>query len=160
MLSSYITPQMRTSLGRVIGTYVSDPVSVRDIKQWAIATYYPDAPPRLYWDEAYARQTRFGGIIAPQEFNPFTWPLRHDPLPFDVYEARPVPGGRGLLGGCSAEYHQRIRPGDVVRSVIRLVDLIERQGRLGLMLFLTKEHRWSNQRDELVKVFRNTSIIF
>ena len=39
-----------------------------------IAVYWPDEPPRLYWDEEYARTTKWGGIIAPQEFNPFAWP--------------------------------------------------------------------------------------
>ena len=39
----------------------------------ALAVYYPDVPPRLFWDEEYARSTRHGGIVAPEDFNPFAW---------------------------------------------------------------------------------------
>ena len=31
---------------------VSPPVSVSDIRKWGIAVYWPDTPPRLFWDEA------------------------------------------------------------------------------------------------------------
>ena len=30
-------------------------------------------PPREYWDEEYAATTPAGGIVAPEEFNPFAW---------------------------------------------------------------------------------------
>ena len=42
----------------------SYPVSESDLRKWAIAVYWPETPPRLHWDEAYAKTTRFGGIIA------------------------------------------------------------------------------------------------
>ncbi|HZU76165.1 MAG TPA: MaoC family dehydratase N-terminal domain-containing protein, partial [Dehalococcoidia bacterium] len=48
----------------------SPPVSLSDIRKWAIAVYWPEVPPRIFWDEEYAKTTRWGGIIAPQDFNP------------------------------------------------------------------------------------------
>ncbi|MYB42436.1 MAG: MaoC family dehydratase, partial [Chloroflexi bacterium] len=53
----------------------SHPVTESDIRKWAIATYWPDKPPPLYWDDDYARGTKWGGIIAPRDFNPFAWPV-------------------------------------------------------------------------------------
>jgi hypothetical protein len=44
-----------------------------------------------------------------------------------------------------------MRPGDVITSVSTLTGYLERQGRLGLMLFSTQLDRWTNQDDELVK---------
>ena len=51
------------------------PVSESDIRKWGIASYWPEQPPRIFWDEAYAKGTRWGGIIAPNDFNPFAWPV-------------------------------------------------------------------------------------
>jgi len=45
---------------------VSYPITVSDIRRWAMAVYYPEEPPRLFWDEEYARATRHGGIVAPE----------------------------------------------------------------------------------------------
>jgi len=51
-----------------------------------------------------------------------------------------------------------MRPGDVIRSTTQLAGYREREGRLGLMLFTTTEHRWANQRDELIKTQRDVII--
>ncbi|HKA04134.1 MAG TPA: MaoC family dehydratase N-terminal domain-containing protein, partial [Acidimicrobiales bacterium] len=119
--------------------------------------------PRLFWDDAYAAFTPFGGVVAPEDFNPFAWmsaeppgvPRReggHDP---NVTEARlgvPRPGlSFQLNGGLRAEYGVRMRPGDVITSVTRLAGYHERDGRLGRMLFTDMEATWTNQRDEVVK---------
>jgi hypothetical protein len=68
----------------------SYPVTATDIRRWAIAVYWPEQPPPIFWDEDYAATTRWGGIIAPQDFNPFAWPVE-----------RPGMGGppRGARGG-------------------------------------------------------------
>jgi hypothetical protein len=51
-----------------------------------------------------------------------------------------------------------MRPGDVIRSVMRLDEYSEREGRLGLMLFSVNETRWTNQDDALIKVTRDILI--
>ena len=51
-----------------------------------------------------------------------------------------------------------IRPGDVITSVVTLVDAYEKQGRLGAMMFLVDEARWTNQRGELVRIGQRTTI--
>ena len=71
---THITPQMRDIVGLELRRATSFPITDSDIRRWAIATYYPEPAPRLFWDEAYAQTTPFRGIIAPQEFNPFSWP--------------------------------------------------------------------------------------
>src|SRR3954469_16209252 len=64
---------MRSIVGVSAGGMISYPVSASDIRRWAIAVYYPEPPPRHFVDEDYARTTPFGGIVAPEEFNPFAW---------------------------------------------------------------------------------------
>jgi len=169
---SHITPEMRASVGTPLTRQVSFPVSASDIRRWAIAVYWPEAPPRLFWDEQHARRTVHGGIVAPEEFNPFAWMAaevevaeaaseleRNDPgrLEHTLGIAGPEVSFQ-LNGGMSVEYGVRMRPGDVITSRGHLADYSEREGRLGLMLFTVTEDTWTNQRDQLVKRTRSTLI--
>jgi hypothetical protein len=136
----------------------SYPVAVGDIRRWAIAVYWPEPPPPLFWDEAYAATTRWGGIIAPQDFNPFAWPVERPgtaPLAADF-------GGGGRLrmmnGGQTDTYGVPIRPGDVISSRSRLRDWEQRATRLGETLFVYNEMEWTNQSGDLVKLRVSNSI--
>ncbi|MEX0942550.1 MAG: MaoC family dehydratase N-terminal domain-containing protein, partial [Pseudomonadales bacterium] len=132
------------------------PISRSDIRKWAIATYWPEKPPRIYWDEDYAKTTRHGGIIAPPDFNPFAWPVERPTRP-----AGGGAGGRGrtgLNGGQTDTYGVPMRPGDVIHSRSRLKEWNERQGRMGLMLYTFTETEWLNQNDELVRTRISTGI--
>src|SRR5207302_1306356 len=68
---SLVTPDMVERQGQWSEPRSSYPVGQSDIRRWAIATYWPEKPPPIFWDEEYARSTRWGGIIAPPDFNPF-----------------------------------------------------------------------------------------
>jgi hypothetical protein len=170
MTGSRVSAAMRASAGRELRRRVSFPVSESDIRRWAIAVYYPQQPPRLFWDAAYAKTTRHGGIVAPEEFNPFAWMAAEQDPPATVDEAEgidhvedslaiPGPGLKHQLnGGVEVEYGTRMRPGDVITSVTRLVGYTEREGRLGPMLLTTTEDSWTNGGGELVKVITMTAI--
>ena len=153
MAHTYVSDEMRTERGRWGTERVSQAIAACDIRRWAIATYWPERPPPLYWDEAVARGTRWRGIIAPPDFNPFAWPVERPPR-----RAGPAPGPRpdgkpltGMNGGQTDTYGVPMRPGDVIRAKSRLTDWTEREGRLGLTLYVTTETEWSNQKDELVR---------
>jgi N-terminal half of MaoC dehydratase len=177
-MESVISDDMRAIVGVSLGGSVSYPVSASDIRRWAIAVYYPEPPPRHFVDEEYARSTPFGGIVAPEEFNPFAWgaadsvslPPPNPPLEAERalvavgaaehrYGVPPPDLRRGLNGGVEIEHTDvRMRPGDVITTRTAIAEYSEREGRLGLMLFTTNESRWSNQRDELVRIERMTLI--
>ena len=70
------------------------------------------------------------------------------------------PGSRGLNGGQKNLSFAPIRPGDVITSVATLVDAYEKDGRLGTMLFLIDESRWTNQSGDLVRIGIRTSIYY
>ncbi|MDX6339517.1 MAG: hypothetical protein QOG05_6857 [Streptosporangiaceae bacterium] len=160
---SLISEEMRAAAGRELGRRVSYPVADSDIRRWALAVYYPDRPPRQYWDGAYAESSGFGGLPAPLDFNPFAWlsaePGFHAPAaegndPDQTEKALGIaaPGLKFQLnGGLSAQYGVRMRPGDVITSVRRLDGYAERAGRLGQMLFTTFVDEWTNQHGQLVK---------
>jgi acyl dehydratase len=138
----------------------SFPVDASDIRRWAIAVYWPETPPPIYWNDEYARTTRWGGIIAPPEFNPFAWPVDRRPSgETRVFEVRPGEPGQHLLnGGRTATFSVPMRPGDVVRSRSRVRNLTERQGRFGLTLYIEVERELVNQCNEVVRSTVDTII--
>jgi hypothetical protein len=145
-----ITRERRDSLNVWGEELVSHPIDLSDIRRWAIAVYWPETPPRLYWDEAYAKTTRWGGIVAPREFNPFAWPAER-PAHILKYDAPLSPGTRAMNGGVTEKYGAPMRAGDVIQSRTAVVKFDERRTSLGLTLFIHMETRWTNQRGEWVK---------
>lgn len=169
MTSSYITEEMREALGSVTGSSVSFPVAASDIRRWALAVYYPDLPPPLYWDEEHAASTVHGGIVAPPEFNPFAWMVAEPKGMMTGFrpggattEAKlglaEVPTQYMVNGGIEIDYGAPIRPGDVITSTTRLSGYEEREGRLGLMLLTKSTTIWENQEGGRVKSSTGTII--
>ena len=173
MPDTWISDEMRALVGREYGVpQVSLPIEASDIRRWAAAIYWPEAPPRLFWDESYAAGTAHGGIVAPEEFNPFAWFTSDGPNLPPSYEGTvsgaeieeefgvaPPQTSYVMNGGLEYEHGVRMRPGDVIRwGRTRLVEYRERETRLGLMLFTVTEMVWTNQDDERVRVTRSTGI--
>ncbi|HEY3940899.1 MAG TPA: MaoC family dehydratase N-terminal domain-containing protein [Acidimicrobiales bacterium] len=173
MPDSWISDEMRAAVGREYGSArKSLPISLSDIRRWALAIYYPEAPPRLFWDEEYAATTSYGGVVAPEEFNPFAWITADGPnLPTNFEGAVRGSGPEGSLGiaspetnfvlngGIEMEHGVRMRPGDVITSgLTKLVEYRERPTRLGLMLITVTETTWTNQGDEMVRISRSTGL--
>ena len=168
MAESWVTEDMQDIVGAVMRESISHPVSVSDIRKWAIAVYYPETPPRNFWDEAFAARTKYRGIVAPEEFNPFAWstqqPSLTDPkvsqTAFSERElgVRPPDFKAILLTEIRERYGPtRIRPGDVIRSTVRISEYFEREGRMGHMLYTTLANEWHNQAGEWV---RTTESVF
>ena len=169
---TWITSEMEALTGVELGGQTSLPIGASDIRRWAIAVYFPTPPPRHYWDEEYAA-TRHGGLVAPEEFNPFAWmtaagpPERRETFDVGSAGARGVESRFGveapatkfvLNGGIEVTYGVRMRPGDVITSVSRHAGYAERTGRLGLMLFTYNDSEWTNQAGQWVKTVRSTGI--
>jgi acyl dehydratase len=90
------------------------------------------------------------------EFNPFAWPVKgpcHLPAWPEFCHAE-----LSFSAGNEAEYHAPIRPGDVITGTSAIVDIYEKQGRAGDLLFVVAESHLSNQRGELVKSLRHPRV--
>ncbi len=150
---TYVTGEMRAAQGVWSDPRTAPPITETDIRRWAMATHYPETPPRIYWDADYAATTRWGGIVAPPDFNPFAWPVER-PKGGSPGLAGQRPDGKpltGMNGGQTDTYGVPMRPGDVISARTRLVDWNEREGRLGHTLYVRNEIEWRNQDGELVK---------
>ena len=105
----------------------------------------------VFNDERDARNSRYGGLIAPPTF------LR------SVIVARPeypfeMPYDRLLDGGSDWEYFEPVRAGDRITGVSRITDMSERTGRMGLMVMTTYVITYRNQFDQVVATQTSTSI--
>lgn len=160
---SYVTPDMEQRKGVWTEGDASPPISESDVRKWAIAVHWPQTPPPIFWDAEYAAGTRWGGIIAPSDFNPFAWPVERP----SSKPRKPMGGDdgdkagrklRGMNGGQVETYGVPMRPGDVITPRNRLRDWEERTTRLGHTLFSYSETEWHNQHGELVKRRVSTAI--
>lgn len=87
----------------------------------------------------------------------FVTALRLDELTEKVWTVK-CPLTRFLNAGNELEYYQPIKVGDVISVTGKLVDLREREGRMGKMVFMTLELTYKNQKGEIVVKGRNTLI--
>ena len=146
---SVITPEMREAVG------VDSEPATHEIEKGAIVRFAQaigdDNP--LFTDEEAARGTRYGGLIAPPTF---LRSLERSPptLPF------PSPYPDVLDGGSEWEYFEPVRPGDRITVTARVVDLTEKTGSLGNMLFVRMESRYANQAAEPVALQHGTYIYY
>src|SRR5580765_7983225 len=99
------------------------PITINDIQKWAIAVYWPETPPRQFWDDDFAKSTRWGGIVAPAEFNPFAWLISGAR---SVGVSLLLPGYASLNGATESSYFEPMRPGDVIRSSSEILDVFQK----------------------------------
>lgn len=144
----YITPQMRAEIGVETPPYSMD-VEKGDMIRYARSVGETKG---IYVDEAAARASRHGGLIACPTFLITMRILQGELL------SLPNPLPNSVDGGTVWAYHHHIRPGDRITARARLADLEEKDGRLGRMLFQIVEIRYSNQFDQLVVTQRDTYI--
>ncbi len=148
---SMITDEVRADIGIEV---VAPPelIEMKVIRDYAIAINWPDPPNPLYVDSEYAKSTRFGGIIAPWTF--YTSLGRSVPQ-----QQLPLPTPRVRVnGGNDYEYLQPIRPADVITTKSKIINVSEREGRVGRLIFTVTERTFINQRGEVVGISRGTNI--
>jgi acyl dehydratase len=127
-------------------------VTKRDIKRFAqaIGETHP-----IYFDEKYAKSTKYGVILAPPLFcQIFTFedvpvdqlPSDGSPIEIDV----PIPAQRTVGGASSYEIFQRVKAGDQITAKSTLRDVFIKEGKSGRLYFVIVETEFSNQRKEPV----------
>ena len=88
------------------GGELIEPCNATDIRRWVMAMDYPNP---IHWDHEFAKQSKFGGIVAPQSF-PVAIDYGHGAQPACVGN---IPGSHLIFGGEEWwHYGPRLRPGD------------------------------------------------
>jgi acyl dehydratase len=146
---SLITDELRNAVG------IDSAPLTYEVEKGAVIRFADaiEDPNPVYRDEVAARDSRYGGLIAPPTF------LRSmAPGPATV-EAR-SPLTRTLDGGSEWEFFYPVRPGDLVTVTVKLASVVQRTGRLGQMIILTRETTYVNQLGQIVAIQRSTSISY
>ena len=141
-------------------------IRIMEVERGAIKRYADaiDDHNPLYWDEEYARGSRYGSIVAPPGF--FGWPTRWTEgmpiLPELVAKVSAILAqagySRSLDGGIEYEFFCPVRAGDVLTALTRILDIYEQEGKTGKLFFLVVETTYTNQDGNLVAKVRRTLI--
>jgi acyl dehydratase len=180
---THLTDEIKAMVGQETDwTDLSDPVIPEGLRRFTQAIMDDDP---IYYDEEYAKNTKYKGIVCPPLYGGGNRrkPGTPDPLQYiiDHPDSDGTGGGGGgggeegagrrtlprlnlpglprlLNGGTAGEFFQYLRPGDRTKSKSRYASIVEREGREGKMLIITTERVIHNQNDELVAIIRSTSI--
>lgn len=130
-------------------------VTARDIAQYAHAI---EATDRIHFDHDEAHTAGYRGVVAPSLF-PYVIRMQaynlvgRDELEVDgspSADVPPLPTVRAMAGETSIELGEPIVAGDVITVEKRLLDLYEKEGKSGPLVFVQMEYTFRNQDNQLV----------
>ena len=153
---SLITEEMRELIGKTLDTIVFK-VEEGAIQRYAQAIGDPNP---LFNDLDYARNTKYGRLLAPPGFT--GWPTKAG-RPTEKLFASLVRAGappRILDGGIEFEFIEPIGAGDVLTATTRIASMTERETRLGKTMFTTLQTTFVNEKGDLALKSRSTFILF
>jgi acyl dehydratase len=141
-------------VGQLVGgAEPNDPCQAIDIRRWVMGMDYFNP---LHWDEEFAKNSKFGGIVAPQSFA-IGIDFGHGCQPACVGR---IPGSHLLFGGEEWwHYGPRIHPGDRVTHVRRFHDYKVTETKFaGETMFSRGDTTHFNQQGDLICKERSTAI--
>ncbi|MBI4246425.1 MAG: MaoC family dehydratase N-terminal domain-containing protein [Candidatus Rokubacteria bacterium] len=158
-MGTLLTEELKRWIGREVTYTAPEELGPAAIRYFAVAL---DDDNPLYRDEAFARATRHGGLIAPPtlvcETNQYMTGAPDEHGYIGHAWALPLPSRRFIRGGNDYEFHQPVRPTDRLTVRWRIADIYERETRQGPLLFVVSEARYLNQHGRLLAVNRETNI--
>lgn len=153
---SVITDEMRAQIGTE-----SEPVTFEVDKtacrMFARSVGYTDP---VYYDEEYAKSKGYRSIPVPFAF--LGHPVYNPNAPQSARGGAPfrfqTPFKRVLNGGTDIEYFDTVCAGDLLTATSKLVDIREREGKMGPMLITVTETTYRNQDGRVVARMLGTGI--
>jgi acyl dehydratase len=146
-MAKYVTDEVLKQIGK------AGEARTLDVERGAIRRFAEaigDSSPQFN-NEAEARNTRFGGMIAPPTF------YRSLSAAIPDVDLN-MPSFRGLDGGSDWEYFEPTRPGDRITVQTKIADIRESEGRLGTMVIVTTETSYTNQFGRVCALQRSRAI--
>lgn len=173
MRVNYITDEVKAVIGAHNGPVLAyHPVEASEVRRFFQAVMDPS--PR-YWDEAWAANSRYGGIVAPPAYAPHHFrrpPDEPDPLDqmtdpdFDGlvrnYRGLPpvnVPLKRLLNGGYEYEFFRYARIGERIYRSSTYLDIYQRDGKSGSMVFVIAADMFTTDNDVPLITVTTTTIM-
>ena len=151
-----VPDELKQHIGKI------DPPHVREVEKGSIRRYAEavgDNNP-LYYDEEYAKDTKYGGVIAPPGF--FGWSMKPATTSegiIGLMTAMIEAGYAGILdGGMAYEFFLPVRAGDTLIASPRVKDVNAKEGKSGTMMICQFEVTYLNQNGDMVAKASQTLI--
>jgi acyl dehydratase len=162
---SIITPELRNWIGRNSALAHLETMSASDVRRYVDAT--GDANP-LWLDDDFARSAGYRSRLLPPTlvgWVPFSMREGDSASNSDATDLRrqlPLPDGYTNVrnAGSKTEWLQPAYVGEQLSTQSRIVDIVARQGRAGLGIYITQEEQIFNSRHEIVMLRRHTVAMF
>jgi acyl dehydratase len=158
--------ELKQFIGHAVDTSVFE-IEKEPIRRFADAV--DDLNP-LYWDEEYARKSRYGSIAPPGFISSlwFTgrsvkWGPKERPTeslgPPDLMAALDKAGYTRILDtGIDYEFYNTVKAGQTITSVCVVKDIKERSAQEGKVVFLVMETTYTDQDGKLVAKARSMTV--
>jgi uncharacterized protein len=162
---SIITPELRGWIGRKSPLTRLEIMSASDVRRYVDAT--GDANP-LWLDDDFARSAGYQNRLLPPTlvgWVPFSIREGDSASGGDATDLRrqlPLPEGYTNVrnAGSETEWLQPAYVGEQLSTHSRIVDIVARQGRVGLGIYITQEEQILNSQQEIVMRRRHTVAMF
>jgi hydroxyacyl-ACP dehydratase HTD2-like protein with hotdog domain len=154
-LTPSVSPHARDAVGTVTYRHVSEPLSLRQLKEYVAGTGDELEP----WEDAASAARR---PVPPLFFHAACRPIvaERDLQPDGQYKFLGIDGvdGSTMSGGQKFEALAPVYLGDVLSVEERLLSISEKVGRSGPLVITETQADYTNQRGELVARYRQTII--
>ena len=165
MSETIITPELRNWLGRKTPLRPLEIISAADVRRYVDAT--GDANP-LWLDDDYARSAGYRGRILPPTlvgWVPFSFKEGTERANSDSTDLRrllPLPSEYTNVrnAGSETEWVEPVYPGEQLSTQSSIVDIVARQGKAGLGIYISQEEQVLNSHQQIVLRRRHTLAVF
>jgi hypothetical protein len=160
-----ITPELRGWIGRGTPLCNLEIINASDVRRYVDAT--GDANP-LWLDDDYARSAGYRGRILPPTlvgWVPFSFKEGTERAitdPTDLRRQLPLPAGYTNVrnAGSETEWLQPAYLGEQLSTQSSVIDIVARQGKAGLGIYISQEEQVLNFQQEIVLRRRHTLAVF
>jgi acyl dehydratase len=160
-----ITPELRSWIGRRTPLRNLEIINASDVRRYVDAT--DDANP-LWLDDDYARGAGYRGRILPPTlvgWVPFSFKEgseRATTDPTDLRRQMPLPAGYTNVrnAGSETEWLQPAYLGEQLSTQSSIIDIVARQGKSGLGIYIGQEEQVLNSQQQIVLRRRHTLAVF
>ena len=165
MSDSIISPELRSWFGRTTPLRALEVINASDVRRYVDAT--GDANP-LWLSDDFARGAGYRTRILPPAlvgWVPFSFKEgteRAASDPTDLRRQLPLPAGYTNVrnAGSETEWLQAAYLGEPLSTRSRIVDIVAREGKAGLGIYISQEEDVLNERQEVVLRRRHTLAVF
>jgi acyl dehydratase len=158
-----VTDALRQWIGRETAARPLELVSASDIRRYVDAT--EDANP-LWLDDEFARSKGYRGRLLPptlvawEPFSRWTGANSTDYQGDDLIKQLPLPANYTDMrnAGTEIEWLRPVHLGEALAARSRIVDIVTRQGKSGLGIYVTREEQTLDSAKEIVLLRRQTTV--